>query len=104
MDSIRLSQINEAMNYDKNMNAMVFNLEKKRTSLNPDPSKIPYSQVNREALDAARAAVDQLRVLLDSKRASLSLTIRPGSRIQSRGFNKGASDVGQVDLVGQLYN
>ena len=47
MDSIRLSQINEAMNYDKNMNAMVFNLEKKRTTLNPDPAVAPSSQVNR---------------------------------------------------------
>jgi len=35
MDSIRLSQINEALNYDKNINAMVFNLEKKRTAQFP---------------------------------------------------------------------
>ena len=29
MDSIRLSQISEALNYDENINSMVFNLEKK---------------------------------------------------------------------------
>ena len=48
--------------------------------------------------------MDQLRVLLDSKRASLSLLIRPGSRTESQEFAHGASDVGQVDLVGQLYS
>ena len=83
MDSIKESQINEALNYDKNMNAMVFNLEKKRTAANPDPDVILYSQVNAEALTATKAAVDQLRVLLDSKRASLSLIMCPGSRIES---------------------
>ena len=104
MDSIRLSQINEALNYDKNINSMVFNLEKKRAAMSPDPIVVPYSQVNAEALTATRAALDQLRVLLDSKRASLSLMIRPGSRVLSQEFAHGASDVGQVELVGQLYN
>ena len=104
MDSIRLSQINEALNYDKNINSMVFNLEKKRAAMSPDPIVVPYSQVNAEALTAASAALDQLRVLLDSKRASLSLMIRPGSRIESQEFASAASDVGQVELVGQLYN
>ena len=96
MDSIRLSQINEALNYDKNINSMVFNLEKKRVAMSPDPIVVPYSQVNAEALTAARAALDQLRVLLDSKRASLSLMIRPGSRIESQEFASGASDVGHA--------
>ena len=41
MDSIRLSQINEALNYDKNMNAMVFNLEKKRTGALPRSQRDP---------------------------------------------------------------
>ena len=29
MDSIRLSQISEALNYEKNINSMVFNLERR---------------------------------------------------------------------------
>ena len=32
MDSIRLRQIDEALGYDKQMNAMVFNMEKKRVA------------------------------------------------------------------------
>ncbi len=45
MDSIRLSQINEALlnhNYDKNINSMVFNLETKRSAQNTDPSVTPH--------------------------------------------------------------
>ena len=95
MDSIRLSQINEALNYDKNINSMVLNLEKKRVAMSPDPIVVPYSQVNAEALTATRAALDQLRVLLDSKRASLSLMIRPGSRVISQDFAHRASGVGR---------
>ncbi len=29
--------------------------------------------------------------------------IRPGSRIEPQGFAHGASDVGQVEMVGQIY-
>ena len=104
MDSMMLSQISEALNYDKNINSMVLNLEKKRAAISPGPIVVPHSQVNAEALTAAKAALDQLRVLLDSKRASLSLMIRPGSRIETQEFANGASDVGQVDLAGQLYS
>ena len=32
MDSIRLRQIDEALGYDNHMNAMVFNMEKKRVA------------------------------------------------------------------------
>ena len=104
MDSIRLSQLNEALNYDKNINSMVFNLEKKRVAMSPDPVVVPDSQVNAETLTAARAALDQLRVLHDRTHASLSLVIRPGSRIETQESAHGASDVGQVELFGQLYN
>ena len=60
MGSIRLSQINEALNYDKNINSMVLKLEKKRAAQNPDPIVVQYSEANAEALTAARSAMDQL--------------------------------------------
>ena len=61
MGSIKISQISEALNYDKNIDSMVFSLEKKRAAQNPDPLVVPYSQVIAEALTAARASLDQLR-------------------------------------------
>jgi hypothetical protein len=74
----------------------------RRSAQNPDPSVIPYSQVDAETLTVVKAAIDQLRVLLGSKHASLSFTIRPGRRTESREFAHGASDVGQVEMVGQI--
>ena len=43
MDAIRSKQISEALNYDRNLNAMVFNLEKKRVGAFPDRNVIPGS-------------------------------------------------------------
>ena len=54
MDSIRLGQIHEALNYDKNINAMVFNLEKKRTATFPDPEVLPYSQIDEKTMTTAK--------------------------------------------------
>ncbi len=65
---------------------------------------IPYSQVNSETLTKIHATIDQLRVLLDSMHATLSLMIRPGSRIEPQEFAHGAFDVSQVEMVAQIYN
>ena len=54
MDSLRLSQVHEALNYDKNINAMVFNLEKKRTAMYPDPEVLPYSQIGEETMTSTK--------------------------------------------------
>jgi hypothetical protein len=41
MDTIRSKQISEALNYDKNANAMVFKLEKKNVATFPDEQVLP---------------------------------------------------------------
>ena len=72
MDSIRLSQINEALNYDKNINGMVWNLEKKRTAAFPDPEVLPYSQLGEETMTTTKEGSNSLKVLLDAKIASVA--------------------------------
>ena len=67
MDSIRSKQIDEVLNYDKNANAMVFNLEKKRTAMYPDPPKIPESQIDAQVMTSINNVVQSMRVLLDRK-------------------------------------
>ena len=54
MDAIRLRQINEALGYDRSMNAMVFNIEKKRVARYPDEEVIPESQITEEMADTAK--------------------------------------------------
>ena len=41
MGALRLRQANEALGYDKAMNAMVWNLERKRVDRNPNPLNTP---------------------------------------------------------------
>lgn len=48
MDPIRSKQIDEALNYDRNMNAMVLNIEQKRTAILPEQSPVPFSQIDAE--------------------------------------------------------
>ena len=102
MDSIRLSQVNEALNYDKNINAMVFNLEKKRTAMYPDPEVLPYSQLGEETMTTTREGSNSLKVLLDAKLATVAQLNRHVGI--DAGYTSAADDVGQVQPVVQAYN
>ena len=51
MDAIRSRQIDEVLNYDKNANAMVLNLEKNTNAFPDEPFKqMPYSSIDMEVL------------------------------------------------------
>ena len=82
MDSIRLSQVNEALNYDKNINAMVFNLEKKRTAMFPDAEVLPYSQIGEETMTTTKEGANSLKVLLRKRkgRSQRTLLLRPSHK------------------------
>ena len=99
MDSIRLSQVNEALNYDKNINAMVFNLEKKRTAMFPDAEVIPYSQIGEETMTSTKEGANSLKVLLDAKIATVAQLNR--SVGIDAGYASAADDIGQVQPVVQ---
>ena len=92
MDSIKLSQINEALNYDKNINAMVFNLEKKRTAMFPDAEVIPYSQIGEETMTSTKEGANSLKVLLDAKIATVAQLNR--SVGIDAGYASAADDIG----------
>ena len=88
MDAIRSKQIYEALNYDQIANAMVFNLEKKRTATIEEESSIPNSQIDAEILKQTNRNVQALLVALQSKHANLSSMVRPGSSVDSEDFKK----------------
>ena len=104
MDAIRLRQINEALGYDRSMNAMVFNIEKKRVARYPDEEVIPESQITEEMEDTAKEQVNAVRVLLDNKQANVAVLIRPGIQIDSNPFSYAAREIIQVEAVVQSYN
>ena len=104
MDAIRSKQIYEALNYDQIANAMVFNLEKKRTATIEEESSIPNSQIDAEILKQTNRNVQALLVALQSKHANLSSMVRPGSSVDSEDFKNGANGIGEVESPLQVYN
>ena len=94
MDSMRLNQINEALNYDKNINAIVFNPEKKRTAMFPDAEVIPYSQIGEETMTTTKEGTNSLKVLLDAKIAAVAQLNRHVGT--DAGYASATDDIGQV--------
>ena len=104
MDPIRSKQLGEALNYDKIANAMVFNLEKKRTSTIEERSSIPNSQIDAEILKQTNRNVQALLVALQSKHANLSSMVRPGSSVDSADFKNGANGIGEVESLASIQS
>ena len=67
LDAIRQRQIDESLNDIRDFNAMVFNIERRNASLNPD-NVLPYTQLNPEAIEMTSVQVQQLLPLLERKR------------------------------------
>ena len=102
MDSIRLSQVNEVLNYDKNINAMVFNLEKKRTAMFPDEEVLPYSQIGEEAMTGTKDGSNSLKVMLDAQLASVAQL--SGHVNVDAGYASAIGNIGQIQTIIQTYN
>ncbi len=102
MDSIRLHQIDEALAYDKNISAMVLNLEKKRAAMFPDAEVLPYSQIGEETMTSTREGANSFKVLLNAMLASVAQLSR--SVGVDAGYASVADDIGQEQPVVHAYN
>ena len=102
MDSIRLGQINEVLNYDKNINSMVFNLEKKRTATFPDEEVLPYSQIAEEMETSIQQGSNTLKVMLESKIASVAQLNRAVG--VDSGYSPAFADISATKPIIQAYN
>ena len=69
MDAIRRQQISEVLNYDRNMNLRVLDLEKKQVATMQD-ERTPYVQQDQQGIDNTNTLINNLMVLLDRKRSS----------------------------------
>ena len=81
MGAIRLKQINEALGYHWHINAMVFEIEKKRVARYPDEPL--GSQIDADIETTTKADVNALRTMLNNKYANLSIMLSPGMNLQS---------------------
>ena len=68
MNDLRRRQIEEVLDYDKNINAMVFNIQKKNVGLTTE-SLLPYTQLNAEVNESVSTSINQLFVLLERKKS-----------------------------------
>ena len=83
MDSIRQRQIEEALGYDKHMNAMVFNMEKKRVAHTiRDMPRDDYALIDAQKMMDANDAVNAMQSMLDGKFGQLSILTHHGVRIE----------------------
>ena len=98
MDAIRLRQIDEALGYDKHMNAMVFNMEKKRVAQKiREMPEDDYALIDAQKMMDANDAVNATQSMLDGKLGQLSILTHHGVRIDSQQFVSAAKDVWDVE-------
>ena len=97
MDATRLRQINEALGYDRNINARVFKIDKKKVTRYPDEPL--DSQIDADMETATKEDVNALRANLDNKYAILSVMLRPGISILSDQCSNAAREAFQIETV-----
>ena len=71
IDSIRRQQIDEVLQYDRNMNLQVLNLVKRGVATMNENTDLTATQ-NQELIQGANALVNSLMMLLDKKRAEVT--------------------------------
>ena len=101
MDAIRLRQIEEVMGYDKHINVMVMDMERKRVSQTiREKPEDTYALIDSQKMLDVIDATNSLRLMLDGKLASLSAILRPSANVDAGA----AQDVWQVEAVVSKYN
>ena len=105
MDAIRLRQIDEALGYDKHMNAMVFNMEKKRVAQTiREMPRDDYALIDAQKMMDANDAVNATQSMLNGKFGQLSILTHHGVRIDNQQFVSATKDVWEVESVVSKYN
>jgi hypothetical protein len=89
------------MGYDRHINAMVVDMERKRVSQTiREKPEDQYALIDKQKMLEVIDATNALRLMLDGKLASLSAILRP-----SKNFDVGAAqDVWEVEAVVSKYN
>jgi hypothetical protein len=103
MDAIRKAQIREVLDYDKNINTMVFNLSKSQVARTSD-NVLPYVQLNAQATDGMKAIVNGLLIIFEKKQAQLRYVIQNPDKWNTNKYSQNVSEVGMIEDVIQQWN
>ena len=105
MGALRLRQIDEALGYDKHMNTMVFDMEKKRVAQKMrEMPRDDYAMIDAQNMMDVNDAANALQLMLDGKLGNLSVMARSGRSVDSAQFGYAAKDVWEVEDVVSKYN
>ena len=100
MDAIRLKQIDEALGYDKHINTIIFDMEKKQVAqkileMPRDDYAMIYAQWMMDVNDAANA----LQLVLDGKLGNVSVMAHHGMSVDGTQFGHAAKYVWEVEAA-----
>jgi Na+/phosphate symporter len=103
MDNIRKAQINDVLDYDKNINAMVYNLTKSQVARLSE-NVLPYVQLNVQAMDGAKAVINILLIAFEKKQAQLRFILQNQDKWNTAEYSQNISEVGMIEEVMQQWN
>ena len=102
MNDLRRRQIEKVLDSDKNISAMVMNIEKKNVGLTTE-SLLPYTQLNAEVNESVSTAINQLFVLLERNKSEVHTYLQHTYAIV--GMKKASvRELGNIEEVMRLYN
>ena len=105
MDSTRLRQIDKALGYDKHINAMVYDMEKKKVAQKiREMPEDNFAMIDAQKIMDVNDAANALLLMLYGKNASLSVIAHPGVNVDSEQFGNAARDIWDVQAVVSKYN
>ena len=102
MDSIRRQQIAEVLNYDRNVNLQVVNLEKKGVEKMGETGALSSLQT-QHVLDDTTELINSLMVILDKKKASV-LSLPHYTAAHARQHTEAVDDLTNIHEVVDAYN
>ena len=102
LDSLRQQQIDEVLNYDKNMNLQVLCLERKGVSKMDEETDLNVLQ-KQDVIDGANTLINTFMILLDKKKAEV-LALQHYTRAQHELYTRSLDDLANVYEVVDSYN
>ena len=103
MDDIRRRQIDEVLNYDKNVNMQVLDLRRKQVA-KWERGEAGEMEDAPNTIDTANTYVNSLFVILDKRRADVNTISQWQFKGPDKIYNNAMSDIARISEVVDAYN
>ena len=103
MKSIRLRQIDEALNEDRSVNTAAYAIERRNVGIQPE-TLLPYQQTNDENVQASQQNSTGLLVLLDKKKADMTTLVNNGYNLGTPDFVRAVNEIGLIQEPISIWN